>query len=64
MDVIWGFLIGLGAGFLIGKFAAIRRMSKWLAGLSPEDQEYVRPLLHPEKRWEQNAKHDISMSRH
>lgn len=42
-----GLLMGLclAAGFLAGKFAALRRMSKWLGSLGESDQAMVRNLL-------------------
>lgn len=61
--MIWILLIGLSVGFLLGKFASIRRLSKWVRSLAPEDQRYVRELMHPEDRWKQNTQHDISLTR-
>ena len=60
--MIWYLLIGIVLGFAIGKLAAVRRMSKWMNSLAPEDQKYVRELMHPEDRWKQNAEHDIHLS--
>jgi hypothetical protein len=41
--------VSFGLGFAVGKIAAIRRLSKWIAALPEQDQATVRGLL-PKKK--------------
>jgi hypothetical protein len=45
MLLLFGTSIAFGVGFLAGKLAAARRMSRWLGSLAEGDQIKVRTLL-------------------